>query len=202
MNTEAFEKTNWSWQFYLFQRQVGEWLDYQFSKFQQNLPELPPGWSISPWMWELLKILFWVILSLFVIWVIWHLWQEFNSYIYAWLARFNNSQESADKVNYRELSISFLISKSEEFYQQKNYREACRYLYLATLQQMHEKAIALQQPSRTDGEYLTLLTSNITAVQPYETLITTHEQLCFSEQQIRAENYQQCQQAYQELFNS
>ncbi|MFM5979866.1 MAG: DUF4129 domain-containing protein, partial [Sphaerospermopsis kisseleviana] len=44
--------------------------------------------------------------------------------------------------------------------------------------------------------------SSVTPVQPYETLITTHEQLCFGNNEILAENYQQCHQAYQELFNS
>jgi hypothetical protein len=202
MNSEAFEKTNWSWQFYLFQQRIGEWLDYQLSRFQRNLPELPDGWSISPWVVEMLKILFWLILALFVVWAIWRLWQEFNPYIYSWLARLNNSPAFHTKTNSRETSISFLLTQAQEFYQQGNYREACRKLYMAMLQQLHEKAIALQQPSRTDGEYLQLLTSTIPAVQPYETLITTHEQLCFSERQILLENYQQCHQAYQELFNS
>ncbi|BAZ83033.1 DUF4129 domain-containing protein [Sphaerospermopsis kisseleviana CS-549] len=202
MNTDAFEKTNWVWQFYLFQEKVGEWFEYQFSRFQKTLPELLPGWSISPWVAELLKILFWLILGLFVVWVIWRLWQEFNTYIYAWLARFDHAFISQNKNQANELSISLLLTKAQEFYQQGNYQEACRYLYLAMLQQLHEKAIAPQQPSRTDGEYLQLLTSSVTPVQPYETLITTHEQLCFGNNEILAENYQQCHQAYQELFNS
>jgi hypothetical protein len=202
MNTDAFEKTNWGWQFYLFQEKVGEWFEYQFSRFQKTLPELPPGWSISSWLAELLKVLFWVILGLFVVWVIWRLWQEFNPYIYAWLARFDHGFISQNKNQANELSISLLLTKAQEFHQQGNYREACRYLYLAMLQQLHEKAIAPQQPSRTDGEYLQLVTSSVTPVQPYETLITTHEQLCFGNHEILAENYQQCRQAYQELFNS
>jgi Domain of unknown function (DUF4129) len=202
MSTDAFEKTNWGWQFYLFQQKVGEWVEYQFSRFQQNLPELPTGWSISPWVVELLKILFWLVLGLFVAWIGWRLWQEFSPYIYSWLARFGNSPSSQSKINSRESSIKFLLTKTQEFYSQGNYGEACRYLYLAMLQQLHEKAIALQQPSRTDGEYLQLLSSTVTPIQPYETLITTHEQLCFSNREILAENYQQCQQAYQELFNS
>ncbi|TAF05946.1 MAG: DUF4129 domain-containing protein [Nostocales cyanobacterium] len=202
MNTDMNEKTTWGWQFYLFQQQAGEWLEYQFSRFQQNLPGLPPGWSISPGVVELLKILFWLILGLFVVWLGWRLWQEFNPYIYYWLGRFDNSRVSQVKINSRESSINFLLAKSQEFYQQGNYREGCRYIYLAMLQQLHEKAIAPQQPSRTDGEYLQLLTALISSVQPYETLINTHEQLCFGNGEMLAENYQQCRQAYQKLFNS
>lgn len=46
MSTDAFEKTNWVWEFSLFQQKVGEWVEYQFSQF------LPSEWSISPWLGE------------------------------------------------------------------------------------------------------------------------------------------------------
>ncbi|MEH2136143.1 hypothetical protein [Nostoc sp.] len=36
-------------------------------------------------------------------------------------------------------------------------------------------------------------------IQPYETLITTREQLCFGNAEILADNYEQCQQAYEEI---
>ncbi|MEA5619699.1 DUF4129 domain-containing protein [Cronbergia sp. UHCC 0137] len=201
MSTDAFEKTSWSWQFYLFQQQVGQWLEYQFSRFERVLPELPSGWSISPWVADLLKLLFWLVLGLFLVVISWRLWQEFSPYLYSWLAGLENSHVSQRKVDSGESSISFLLTRGHEFYLQGDYREACRYVYLAMLQQLHERAIALQQPSRTDGEYLQLLNSIVSPIQGYETLITIHEQLCFNNTDILPENYQQCQQAYRELFN-
>ncbi|MHC5725198.1 MAG: DUF4129 domain-containing protein, partial [Nostoc sp.] len=39
----------------------------------------------------------------------------------------------------------------------------------------------------------------VTPIQPYETLITTHEQLCFGNAEILPDNYQQCRQAYREI---
>ena len=84
-------------------------------------------------------------------------------------------------------------------YRQGNYSEACRCLYIATLQQLHEKKILRHKSSRTDGEYLQLLQLSVTPIQPYETLITTHEQLCFNNTEVQEENYQQCQQAYREI---
>jgi hypothetical protein len=200
MTTDAFEQTNWVWEFSLFQQQVGEWLEYQFSRFQKTLPELPPGWSINPWLGELLNILFWLGLGLFVVWIGWRLWQEFNPYIYAWLNAMSNSPGFRTKADSRETSIALLLNQAQEFHQQYNYTEACRCVYLAMLQQLHEQAIARQQPIRTDGEYLQLLKSSVTLIQPYQTLITTHEQLCFSEHEMLAENYQQCWQAYQQIF--
>ena len=200
MTTDAFEQTNWVWEFSLFQQQVGEWIEYQFSRFQKTLPELPPGWSINSWLGELLNILFWLGLGLFVVWIGWRLWQEFNPYIYAWLNAMSNSPGFRTKADSRETSIALLLNQAQEFHQQYNYTEACRCVYLAMLQQLHEQAIARQQPSRTDGEYLQLLKSSVTLIQPYQTLITTHEQLCFSEHEMLAENYQQCWQAYQQIF--
>jgi hypothetical protein len=202
MTTDAFEQTNWVWQFSLFQQQVGEWIEYQFSRFQKTLPELPPGWSINPWLGELLNILFWLGLGLFLVWVGWRLWQEFNPYIYTWLKAVSNARGSKTKANSRETSITLLLSQAQEFQRQYNYREACRCVYLAMLQQLHEQVIARQQHSRTDGEYLQLLKSSVTLLQPYQTLITIHEQLCFSEHEILAENYQQCWQAYRKIQES
>jgi hypothetical protein len=49
---------------------------------------------------------------------------------------------------------------------------------------------------------LQLLKSSVTLLQPYQTLITIHEQLCFSEHEILAENYQQCWQAYRKIQES
>jgi hypothetical protein len=207
--TDAFEKTNWNWQISQFQQQVGEWWEYQFYRLGQAIPELPGGWSISPWVGELLKYLFWLILGLFVAWVIWRLWREFSPYLYSWLSRGGSFRDFGVKSPSNELSIAVLLERSQQFYRQGNYREACRYIYLAMLQQLHQQAIsndkpqgvyAPHKPSRTDGEYLQLLRSAVTPIQPYETLITTHEQLCFSNTEILPDNYKQCQQAYQEIF--
>ena len=134
MSTDAFEQTNWVWKFSLFQQQVGEWLEYQFSQFQKTLPALPPGWSISPWLSDLLRILFWLGLGLFVVWIGWRLWQEFNPYIYGWLNAINNSSGSRAKADSRETSIALLLNQAQEFHRQHNYTEACRCLYLGEKQ--------------------------------------------------------------------
>jgi hypothetical protein len=114
----------------------------------------------------------------------------------------SNARGSRTKANSRETSITLLLSQAQEFQRQYNYSEACRCVYLAMLQQLHEQVIARQQHSRTDGEYLQLLKSSVTLLQPYQTLITIHEQLCFSEHEILAENYQQCWQAYRKIQES
>ncbi|WP_298914021.1 DUF4129 domain-containing protein [uncultured Nostoc sp.] len=199
MSTDTFEKTSGSWQLSQFQHQAGEWWEYQFYRFQQALPELPTGWSISPRLGELLKFLFWLVIGLFIAWVSWRLWREFSPYVYSWLNRSGNLTDFRGKNRSSESSIALLLERSQEFYRQGNYREACRCIYLAMLQQLDQNTIAPQKLSRTDGEYLQLLRSSVTPIQPYETLITTHEQLCFGNAEILPDNYEQCRQAYREI---
>jgi hypothetical protein len=200
MSADTFEKTSWSWQLSQFQQQVGEWIEFQLDRFQGGLSRLSPGW-MSPWLINLLKFLFWLILALFLAFVLWRLWQEFSPYVYSWLSRGRNAADAAAKNRADDLSVALWLERSQSFYRQGNYREACRCLYLAILQHLHDTKLIPHKFSRTDGEYLKLLRSNVTPVQPYETLITTHEQLCFSNAEILPENYQQCQQAYQEIVN-
>ncbi|MEH1815540.1 MAG: DUF4129 domain-containing protein [Nostoc sp.] len=197
--TDTFEKTSWNWQLSQFQQQAGEWWEYQFYRFERALPELPTGWSISPRLSELLKFLFWLVLGLFIAWVGWRLWQEFSPYVYSWLNRSGNITDFRVKNRSNDSSIALLLERSQEFYRQGNYREACRCVYLAMLQQLDKNAIAPHKLSRTDGEYLQLLRSSVTPIQPYETLITTHEQLCFGNAEILPDNYEQCRQAYREI---
>ncbi len=195
MPTNTFEKTSLGWWLSQLQQQLGEWWEYQF---YQNLPKLPTG-SINPWLANLLKFLFWLILGLLLAWVAWRLWQEFNPYIYSWLSNDRNSNNSQSTSHFDDLSVALLLERSQQLYRQGNYREACRCLYLAILQHLHDTKVIIHKPSRTDGEYLQLLQSSVTLMQPYETLITTHEQLCFGDSEILPENYEQCRQAYREI---
>ncbi|MBD2666751.1 hypothetical protein B6N60_02953 [Richelia sinica FACHB-800] len=200
MSTESFEKSSWGWQLSLVQQQVSEWLEYQSSRWQRNLPQLPDGWSMSPWLQDLLTITFWLLLGLFLAWIVWRLWQEFSPYIYPWLAAVGNSGMITPKAAETKISTDDLLLRAQELAQLGNYGEACRCLYLAMLQQLDQGKVILAQASRTDGEYLQLLRSTVTTMQAYETIIITHEQLCFGQTKIGAENYQQCRQAYGEIF--
>lgn len=198
MSTEAFEKTSWSWQLSQFQQQVGEWFEYQSYRFQRVLPEWNPDWQLSPWLANLFKFLFWLVVVLCVTWLIWQLWQTFSPYIYSRLAGGKGNGARTNTLT-QDLSVTTWLERSQALYRQGDYREACRCIYLAILQHMHEQKILLHQPSRTDAEYLQLLRLSQTAIQPYETVITTHEQLCFGNTEMLPENYEQCQQAYREI---
>ncbi|MDJ0620283.1 MAG: DUF4129 domain-containing protein [Calothrix sp. MO_192.B10] len=198
MSVESFETTSWGWQIYQWQTEVGEWFEYHFSRWLLRSFNNVPNFSIPPWLENLLKLLFWILLCLFLVWVGWRLWQKFSPYVYSRLRTVNNNTSS----NVRQpenISVTGWWERSQEFYQQGNYGDACRCLYLAILQYLHDNQVIPKKASRTDGEYLQLLQLSGTPIQPYETLITTHEQLCFSDREISPDNYQQCQQAYGEI---
>ena len=199
MPTNSFEKTSWDWQLSQLQQQVGEWIEYEFSRFKSALPPWTQGWSISPWLANVINFLFWVVLGAFLVWLVWILWREFRPYIYSWLSARGNDRANRSTIISDEFSVGLLLERSQQFYRQGNYPEACRCLYLAMLQHLHDRSVIRHQPSRTDGEYLQLLRSSVTPIQPYETLITTHEQLCFGNAEILPENYEHCQQAYREI---
>jgi Domain of unknown function (DUF4129) len=200
MPTDSFEKTSWSWQLSQFRQQVGEWVEYQLSRLKLDFPQLPGGRSIdTSWLGKLLNFVFWLLLALFLVWVGWRLWRKFSPYFYTWLAGAGNTTISREKIRDSDLSVSGWLARSQELYRQGNYREGCRCLYLAMLQHLHDTSVVPHQPSRTDGEYLQLLQSSVTPMQPYETLITTHEQLCFGNTEICGENYEQCREAYREI---
>ncbi|WP_414584507.1 DUF4129 domain-containing protein [Scytonema sp. PCC 10023] len=201
MSADAFEKTSWGWQVSQIQQQVGEWFEYQLSRFDWALPKLSPQWSIDDWVLKLLNFIFWLSLGLCLVWVGWRLWRELRPYLNSRLAG-HNSTNSHFKIAESELSVAQWLLRSQEFSHQGNYHEACRCLYFAMLQHLHEQGILPHKSSRTDGEYLQLLQMFTTSIQPYETLMITHEQLCFGNAEISADNYEHCQQAYQEISNT
>lgn len=201
-----FQKTSWDWQASLFRQNIGEsseyqvkrfvdWLESIFSPFKNILPDVSPQWNIDERLLDVLKILFWFALGLFLAWIILQLWREFRPYFYTW---WNKNKVGATDAQTAEtqLSSSTWLKRSQELYRQGNYREACRCIYLSTLQHLHEKEILPHKRSRTDAEYLQLLELSANSMQPYETLITTHERLCFDDSEIVSDNYEQCREAH------
>ncbi|WP_310834277.1 DUF4129 domain-containing protein [Aetokthonos hydrillicola] len=199
LSIDTFEKTNLFWQFSLLEQQVGEWLEYQFSRLHLDTPEWSLGRSIASWLNKLLNFLFWILLGLFLAWLVWRLWQKLSPDFDSWLTRVRSYNGKSAKTAESGMSEKVWLARSQELYQKGNYREACRCVYFAMLHYLHAKAILPDKSSRTDGEYLQLLQLSGVSMQPYETLITTHEQICFRDTEVHRENYEQCQQAYREI---
>lgn len=193
MPTNSFEKTSWNWQVQQFQQQVGEWVELQLSRLQLPLPKESID---APWLAEWLLPVVWLLLGLFLTWFGWQVWRLLEPYLYSFRAE--NSDVLAPTRQGSELSVAAWLKRSQECFSKGNYREACRCLYLATLQRLHDTGIAPHQFSRTDGEYLQLV-QHLPQSQSYQTLITTHEQLSFGSGEILPETFDQCRQAYQQI---
>jgi hypothetical protein len=202
MAAGLFEKTSWGWQFRQFSQNVSEWIELQVSRFNPDLPRLPsvslPNGFESFALWLTL-----VITGVILVMLAERLWRFVQQYLYSF-QRHSIRVQRASYAHAEPKTIADWMKQVEMFCQQGNYREACRALYMALLQHLNDAQLILHQSSRTDGEYLQHIQqlhrqSILTQLQPYQTLIATHEQLCFGQADISQAEFQTCKLAYQQL---
>lgn len=195
----SFEKNSLGWQLYQMRQRLGEWWELKTSQTLSNMSL--PSWITAPILEKIIKFIFWVILGLLVIWIVWQLWQLLYPYLYTLKNQRIQLTNSATTPLVRELSVTDWWQRSQKFQQQGNYREACICLYRAMLQQLNDTGIAKHQASRTDGEYLKVI-QQLPQPNPYQTLLTIHQQLCFSKTEASPRMFEQCQQAYRDIKTS
>jgi hypothetical protein len=191
----SFDKSDWNWQIEQFQRRVSEWLEANFFPAAEKVIR-STDWTISDWVINATIWLAWAILGSAIAWMIWQIFKVIRPYLetIGWI-KIRNSQ--TEKLPISPPAIEW-EQRSQNLAARGEYREACRALYMAMLQRLHESALAPQQPSRTDGEYLHLL-RHIPRWQSYQVLLNTHERLCFNDEMLSVNTFERCQQAYQEL---
>jgi len=194
MTNSEFEKKSIGWQLSQFLQQLGEWLELQTMRLNKNIPQLPEG--IPSWLVEGLKALAWIVTFALLLWLVRYAWRRLKPYLMELRTRRAVGRNTTSRVS--EMPVEAWLKSSQAYFHQGNYREACRCLYMATLQLLHERAIARHQSSRTDREYLQLV-QQLPQFQSYRTLITTHEQLCFSNREVLSETFERCQQAYRNI---
>lgn len=208
-------------------RRFGEWAEYRAS--QTDLPDLP-DWSWPDWLKfdlpdEVGQTLFWLVIVALSLWLAWLLYLALEPAITQWLAkdqkwvRFGRTEANADA----ERSVSYWWQQAQTLAKAGNYGEACKALYRATLQQLHEREIVRHLSSRTDGEYLKKLAKRtgpktaapaadgqpsaqpnsqpdgLPVPRPYQLLIGTHERLTFGRAIASAEMFKRCRRAYEEI---
>lgn len=202
MPTGSFEKNSFGWQLGQLQQRVGEWCELQTSRFSPNLPQVSlPSWLDSPIVGMILKVVFWLLWALLLSWTALQIMRLLSPYFYSLRNQLSQPANSKTKTPNSELSVAGWLERKQKFQQQGNYREACLCLYKAMLLRLHDTGIAKAQPSRTDGEYLQLI-KQLPQPQPYQTLLMTHQQLCFSNAEASLLVFEQCQQAYREIESS
>jgi Domain of unknown function (DUF4129) len=198
---QAIEQTSLGWQIRLASQRAGEWVELQFSKWNQPNPDVPepptlpefPAW-LGPLLFWLLIIGAVVLLSILILSIIDHFLAERASQ--------GKPQWRKAPTTVPEPTLSEWLKTAQRFAQAGNWPEACRALYMAALQKLHDRKWIAHQPSRTDREYITQLLTPVTNIpqpRPYQLLITTHERAHFGQDPLSEEVYQRCRTAYQEI---
>jgi hypothetical protein len=190
----TFQKNSLDWQIQLFQRRVSEWLEWLLSNPSDSTDS---SWQLPEWV---LEAVFWIMVVGVVGWAGWQLYKLLYPYIAPYFAAQPQtlSDRSPHYIQASALTTAEWLKRSQLAQQQGNYREACRALYMATLQRLNDTNLIQQEPSRTDGEYLTL-SQGLNPPSAYQLLIQTHERLYFSGADISREVYDRCWQAYGEI---
>jgi hypothetical protein len=194
VSSGTFETTNFGWQLQQLQQRLSEGLERFFARSNPT-NTIFPNWQIPIW---LQTGVFWLLVLGLVGWASWQLYQSLRPYMGV-LRSFNSGSAPAPAPR-DTLSTADWLARSRRAHQQGNDREACRLLYMAALQQLHETGLIPQEPSRTDGEYLRL-TQDLPSASAYRTLLRVHERICFSDAAISAELFDRCWQAYREIEN-
>jgi len=187
----SFERTSWRWQLEQLQQQLGEWIEVKFRSADQDLNlDLFPAW-LGP----LLVRLTWLAVAGLLIWfsyrVIYPYWRR-------WRLANRQSNLDLDRSSVQTYTVAELLDRSQQFQADRDYTQASRWLYLAMLQRLNDANLIPHQFSRTDREYLKLLTT-LPPIEIGEVLVSTHEQLHFGNMPITAAGFERCQQAYQQI---
>ncbi|MEM9216937.1 MAG: DUF4129 domain-containing protein [Cyanobacteria bacterium P01_F01_bin.150] len=191
MVADSFAKDSLGWQIQQTQQRVSEWLEFTFMNNtpdipQGSLPEFPRwfGWGI-----------FWLIFALALAWLLWAVGQLFLPDLQRWLDR-GPALTGTIKPSEKTIGATEWLRRSRHWQQQGNYAEACRAIYMAMLEQLHDKDYVPRKLSRTDGAYLECV-QQLAKPDPYQFLLQVHEQLCFGSTEISVETFERCQKAYQ-----
>ena len=191
MTPAEFEKSSLNWQSQQFGQRVSEWLELQLSGV--SVSARLPNWQLSS---NTVVVICWLLLGAIALWLGWQLIKTLAPYLRQ-VQRGRGRSRSAIQPEPQHTAIEWL-QRAQQQQQQGNYRDACRSLYMAMLQRLHETQQISIEASRTDGEWLQQV-QQLPQPQPYQMLIQTHEQACFSSATISAELFNRCQQAYQEI---
>jgi hypothetical protein len=193
MATEAFQKNSLSWQLQQGQQRFTEWLEGIFTRVVPDRPM--PDWSLPAW---LSQGIFWLVVIGLLAWLGWQAYQIASPYLQTMWRGYYDAVALVQPSSSHGLTSRELLRQAQEAQRKQRYRDACRLLYLAVLSQLDERQVIVHQASRTDREYLALLTQQ-SILEPYQTLFETHERLSFSNFLVSKEVCDRCWQAYREI---
>ncbi|MEM9947959.1 MAG: DUF4129 domain-containing protein [Cyanobacteria bacterium P01_D01_bin.36] len=211
MSDITHQTSSIGWQARQLLSRVNQAIEYRFSQTDVDLPDWEwPDWLRFDFPEIVGQIIFWFVISALTLWLAWLLYLSLEPMVTEWLAkdqkwtRFGQTglEEEVERSAGEWLKEAQALAKAGQ------YGEACKALYRATLQQLHEREMVRHLSSRTDGEYLAALAKRsevgeadpgLTVPRPYQLLIGTHERLVFAGTSASAEIFKRCRRAYEEI---
>lgn len=201
MDAEPHQENNLGWQIYQLQQRINQGWERLSDRLSRSLGNVPnPDLDNSQWP-DITECIFWGVLGLLSLTLLWTLWRSLSPRFQTWLRNSRPGRSRPQQALNSETSAAQWGARSRSFAQAGDYYQACIALYMAMLQHLHDRGIAPHQPSRTDGEYLQII-QQLPESQSYQTLLITHQQLCFSNVPASLQLWEQCQQAYKGMMNS
>lgn len=203
----AYRTNSFAWQSGKLFRRFREWLEYRISLLDIDGPDLPdlPDWSLPEFVQQLL---FWGLVTALATWLGVLLYRALAQPFRDWLEKNQGWTKLGDRTPSPENnhSAQYWWQQAQTLAKQGNYKEACKALYRATLQQLHDARILPHDASRTDGEYLTSIGRKLnpdsphkSVPRPYQLLIGTHERLVFGIADASGEVFKRCRSAYEQV---
>lgn len=205
MASPSHNSSSLGWQIRKSVQRFREWAEYRADRTDANWPD----WNWPDWAWldwklppEVGQVLFWGGVSIITLWLSWLLFRALEPFIARWLeqeqAWVKLGKKRPEQVADNRAAKDWW-KQALNLAQQGRHAEACKALYRATLQQLHDSQQLLHKPSRTDREYLEKLGEDRPLPRPYQLLIGTHERLLFGSAIASAEMFQRCRKAYEEI---
>lgn len=200
MSAGSFQQDSLGWRINLVRQRFSEWREYRLSQLDLDWNLDYPSLKL---LWQIVKICLWAIIAVLIVWLVWQAWLLLRPYWRGW-------QRSSDRFSplnspsiAPQLSAADWVERSQTARIEADYRRAIFCLYQAMLKLLDEREIMSIQPSFTDEEYRrSLLQRQISPSQPYETLLSIHQRLCFSQAEADRALFESCQQAYRQIETS
>jgi len=189
-----YQSNSLPWQVYQLRQKLTQWWEWQISRVNIDLPELPgSSWLSRELVEKIGGFLFWVLLLLLVFGI--------TKSIIPYIGQVKRVMSSVRVVGEdNSLNASRWWERSQKYLQESNYHDACLCLYYAMLQLLDERQLIPVQQSRTDGEYWQLV-EGLPNPQSYQTLLLVHQSLCFGNIPATLKTWENCCQAYREISN-
>lgn len=197
MAASGIQQTTIGWQIRKLGQYASEWIELQLS---QNRgipnPDSLPQFEFPAWL-AFLMLRLSILIGLLVL--AWFLYALLTRYIRSRTEQPNRSGTLSNVPDPEpEHSVSEWLRQAKRWESLGDWQAACRALYMAALQKLHDRKWVPHARSRTDGEYLQAV-NQVNQPRPYQLLIRTHERSEFGEADLTADNLKRCQQAYQEI---